>query len=883
MGTILLVPAAILGIEMLELAGWPIPNPILLLGAVSVLAGILGGPNVGVASVIISLFYCLHALGEPGLPPRLSLTDKIHLLELIAAAIAAVLVINILRQRTQSRQREQAARAAAEAARLSEERFRTALRAAPIFVFGQDRDLRYTWYHSACETRQSRLELGKRDDQVYENPDDAQRLTAIKQRVLDTGKGTRQEITLQIGGRARCYDLTVEPLRDSGGQIAGITCAAVDLTDHKKVGRALRKTHRALAGVLESISDNFYALDRQWRFTYINAGAERYLDVPRESLLGKGIWESRPRMVGTVVEQNYRKAVADAETIVFEVGPPVSKCWLEVHAYPSDEGLSVYFRDITKRRQAEQALRESEAMLARAQQIAKLGSWEFHLESRRVLCSDQAYRILGLTPIQVQGSYETVFATVHPDDQPRLVRQMRRAFADGIPSHVEIRILRPDGTHRVALAQAERICDGDGKPMRLAGTVLDITDRKQSEQQLQVLNETLEQRVAERTAQLRTLASELTLAEQRERRRLAQILHDHLQQLLVGAKFSAVALRNRLSDPELLGSLATINDLLDQSVRVSRSLTVEISPPILYDGGLAAALQWLASWMQEKYGLAVDVQADERADPQGEDIRVLLFQAVRELLFNIVKHAGVCRASLRMEQRNGNQICIAVVDEGAGFDPAAQPSNGSHASGFGLLSIRERLEILGGKLEIDSAPGRGTQATLLAPLLTATKGSIHPAAVLVPGANAYSEPLASSEGATDRIRVLLADDHKILREGLIRLLQLYPDLEVVGEAADGAMAVALARQAHPDVILMDITMPQMNGVEATRLITAEMPNVRVIGLSMHTENDMAERMREAGAVGYLSKSSDPETVIAAIRGHCSVSESPETQPAATPN
>ncbi len=214
-------------------------------------------------------------------------------------------------------------------------------------------------------------------------------------------------------------------------------------------------------------------------------------------------WQTGRHLLGTIVEENYRQAVAEGRTIVFEVAPPISKCWLEVHAYPSNEGLSVYFRDITQRKQAEEALQESEAMLSRAQQIASLGGWELQLETRQARCSDQAYRILGLTPVQVQSGYEAIFATIHPEDQPLVRRQIRQTIADGTPCHVELRIVRPEGAIRTVLAQAERICDGDGRPVRLTGTVLDITDRKQAERQLQTLNDTLEQRVAERTAQPR--------------------------------------------------------------------------------------------------------------------------------------------------------------------------------------------------------------------------------------------------------------------------------------------------------------------------------------------------------------------------------------------
>ena len=112
--------------------------------------------------------------------------------------------------------------------------------------------------------------------------------------------------------------------------------------------------------------------------------------------------------------------------------------------------------------------------------------------------------------------------------------------------------------------------------------------------------------------------------------------------------------------------------------------------------------------------------------------------------------------------------------------------------------------------------------------------------------------------------MLLADDHPVVRKGLADLLRERPEIDLVGEASDGEEAVALARETKPDVVLMDVSMPNLNGIEATRYITAEMPNVRVIGLSMHEEEDMPRAMREAGATVYLSKTTASETLVDAI-------------------
>lgn len=383
---------------------------------------------------------------------------------------------------------------------------------------------------------------------------------------------------------------------------------------------------------------------------------------------------------------------------------------------------------------------------------------------------------------------------------------------------------------------------------------------RQSRRELEAINQTLEQRVAERTAeseartaQLRKLAAELTRTEQRERRRFAQMLHDHLQQLLVGAKFNAGILERRLADPDMRRYLLSVIDLLDQSIAASRSLTIELSPPILFEGKLVPALQWLGRWMRENHGLDVTVRSDRDVYPLDPDARLLLFQCVRELLFNIVKHAGVSQAAIRLEQAGG-ALRIEVEDRGAGFDPASLKPGAGGSSGLGLLNIQERLILQGGRLEIDATPGAGTRMVLTAPVQAS--GAPEPVAA-VPEAEAPP----AAPGRTGRIRVLIADDHAVVRDGLSQVLQSDPAVEVVGLAADGEQAIELAGELRPDVVLMDVSMPRVSGIEATRRLHRA---TSIIGLSIHAETDMAARMREAGAVDYLVKTAPPEEVIAAI-------------------
>lgn len=217
-----------------------------------------------------------------------------------------------------------------------------------------------------------------------------------------------------------------------------------------------------------------------------------------------------------------------------------------------------------------------------------------------------------------------------------------------------------------------------------------------------------------RAGQLRALAAQLVDAEQCERRRLAKVLHDHIQQLLIAATFSVGLLRGKAKAGDRRKTTDQLSATLAEAIKASRSLTAELSPPVLHEKGLVAGLEWLAQRMRDRHGLEVHIEADRAMFPLSEHARVLLFEAVRELLLNVVKHAGVGCAEVRLACHD-SEIRVSVADRGAGFDPGRVAAGGSSGGGFGLFSIHERLEYLGGRMEVESAPGRGSCFTLVAP------------------------------------------------------------------------------------------------------------------------------------------------------------------------
>ncbi|MEO8325252.1 MAG: chemotaxis protein CheB [Nitrospirota bacterium] len=379
--------------------------------------------------------------------------------------------------------------------------------------------------------------------------------------------------------------------------------------------------------------------------------------------------------------------------------------------------------------------------------------------------------------------------------------------------------------------------------------------RKEVEIQLESVKNSLESRVQERTQALvhhqqriRNLSSELLLTEQRERRRISTELHDYLAQLLVVGKIKLSQLQQASLSESQAPLVKEIEESLDEALTYTRDLMAQISPPILYEFGLLAALGWLADKMS-RYDLRVTVTShvDDASLPLPESTAVILYQVVRELLFNVVKHAKIVNAGIEIIQDSPEVVCIEVSDLGCGFDQKAILETMATSPKFGLLNVQERMEGLGGHCEIQSRMGEGTRVRITIPY--SAEGT--PSKARMPSSPIIS-PLVT-EAKTGVIRVVLADDHPIFREGLGTLLNACLDIQVVGEAENGEQAVELARTLQPDVVVMDINMPVMNGIEATRLIKERQSSAYVIGLSMHSDQIVRKAFFEAGGDEYVTK------------------------------
>jgi PAS domain S-box-containing protein len=300
---------------------------------------------------------------------------------------------------------------------------------------------------------------------------------------------SREPITFKntsIIAKGERFELHAYPMDE------GLTIIGKNITEQEQAEEALRESQLRTASILEEIADTFYSLDEQWRFTIVNPAAEKApFGRPASELLGRVIWDLYPNLVGTQIYRHYLKS-AEKDTLEhFEAQLPLNRRWYEVFMQGRKGGIDVYMRDISQRKQAEDALRESETRLSLAQKAAGTGTWDWNITKGGIIWSLQLYDLFGIDPNKTSASFDIWNSILHPDDKEGANARIEKALATHTSLDSEYRIIRPDAELRWINALGHGVYDSDGQAVRMYGICIDITKRHKAEEALRQREEQL--------------------------------------------------------------------------------------------------------------------------------------------------------------------------------------------------------------------------------------------------------------------------------------------------------------------------------------------------------------------------------------------------------
>lgn len=570
----------------------------------------------------------------------------------------------------------------------------TILDSVPALIFYKDKENRFIRVNKACAEflGKSKEELeGKSLFEIFPR-DQAEAFVRDNKEVMTSGHPKRNIIEpVETPKGIKWVQADKIPYKNKKRDIIGIIGFAIDITERKRAKEMLFETKNYLSSLLEYASAPIIVWDTEQRITIFNRAFEQLTGYRRAETLGRSLSmlfaeESRDdslAKIGQTLRGEYWQSMEIP--ILCKDGGIRLVLWNSANIYGKDGQTLIATiaqgQDITERKKAEE-------------QIARLA--KFPAENPNPVLRISAFGTViygNKASLPLLKAWRCSIGGSLPD---RWCRFALDALSSGQSEQTEIQC---DGrTFSLIFAPIM-----DVNYVNIYG--LDITERKRTEQKL-----------IDYQSRLKSLASQLTLAEERERRRIAVELHDQIGQSLAISKVKLEALRKFVSNKELERELNETCDTLSQMIADTRTLTFDLSSPILYELDFERAVaEWLTERIEKKHGIQTEFEDDGQPKLLDDDIRMLLFRDVRELLINVVKHAQAKKIRVCI-RKVGSRIRVSVEDDGVGFDPAEAASKAAKDGRFGLFSIRERLEQIGGHLEIKSKPGRGCKVTMTAPL-----------------------------------------------------------------------------------------------------------------------------------------------------------------------
>lgn len=648
--------------------------------------------------------------------------------------------------------------------------------------------------------------------------------------------------------------LTISPIKNQEGQIIGASKIVHDITERKLFQKKLQEIVRRHEETLASITDGFYICDRELRYQYMNNAGVKMAGKSRAELIGKTIFEVYPDLKGSMIEIEFNRAIRENIPVHFEVYYPPYDRWFEHHAYPSDDGLTIYVTDTTSQRRLLQSLRESEAYFRGLADAMPQLVWTARSNGTVEYYNSRAREYDGLAPKE-DGTWEWE-AIVHKDDLEMTIQAWQSAVQTGNQYECEHRIKLTDGTFRWHLSRALPIKDESGQVLKWFGTATDIHELRQKEQELRENDRRKDEFLA-------MLAHEL-------RNPLAPILNAARVLRYVAPNVPEIEQMRDMIERQTQHLARLVDDLLDVS-RITRGKITLQHERLELKTVITRAIETSRPLIDASRHRLTVTLPQEQIYIKGDLTR--LAQVISNLLNNAAKYTEEGGKIELSAERNGGKIIIRVKDNGVGipanalphiFDLFSQADRSLDRSqgglGIGLTLVKSLVEMHGGQVEAHSEGfNQGSEFIVHLPIvIDQQQESREPSAITTPSNGGRASTNHHN------FRVLVVDDNIDSAESMALFLNFGG--HEVRVAHDGPEALQVAREFHPQIVLLDIGLPGMDGYEVAQGLREDqpLPETVIIAMTGYGQAEDRQRSKESGFDHHLTKPVDHDTLSSII-------------------
>ncbi len=752
-----------------------------------------------------------------------------------------------------------AVKAAEESLMASNQRFRQLADAMPFIVWTAQADGTVNFSNSQFfdYTGVDPLEPAEKRWQPCLHPEDTDRCMEHWSRSVATYDPFDIEYRLRRGsdGEYRWFRVQARPIRDPEGTVTSWYGTAIDIHETKRLEQNATHLANRLRTTFESITDGLFLVDRDWRFTYVNPEAERLLLRASKDLLGRTLWGEFPEAVDTLAWNKYQRAMEENVTVSFEFYFPPFEKWFDVKAYPSEEGLAVYFRDITTLHEHREKMRESDERFHLLAKATNDAIWDWDLITDSLWWNEGSETLFGFARDEVEPTLASWTKCIHPEDRDNILGDIHKAIESGQDAwSAEYRFMRNDGTYANVLDRGYVIHDAAGVPIRMIGGMTDLTDRKNLEAQL------LQSQKMEAVGQL-----------------AGGVAHDFNNLLTVINGYSDLLLRSMDEDSPHRTRVTAIRDAGDRAANLTRQMLAfsrkQILAPKVLD--LNEIVDGMNKLLRRLIG--EDISFTSVLDPALHPIKVDPGQ-IEQVLLNLavnardaMPHGGrltIATSNTTVHPSDplifsglapGNYVRLRVTDSGVGipselvdriFEPFFTTKEAGKGTGLGLATVFGIIKQSEGHVEVKSEPGAGAQFTIWLPSVARIATSEEEAPEIMTGGNET---------------ILLVEDEDAVRRIARLALETYGYRVLEAHEANSAVDTFETVGEQIDMVVTDVIMPGRNGRELAEQLRIIRPDVKMLYMSGYTDDAVIARGVSEAKDAFLQKPFTPQALARAVR------------------